>query len=132
METPEQKQEKDDQGSFGGENFPSKRPLRGTPAGLFRLLFSLVLGILIFVPLLTAVAIFGYQVYGWAKHGAWTAYTFAKFATMVGIPPAAYFTPDTWVGIAKTVHTIFRLPAALVLFIFSVSVAVIGGIFQRR
>ncbi len=130
MESP--KPDNQDPGSVGGKAPRGKRPLRKFSGGFFRILLSLLLGIVIFIPLLTAVGIFGYQVYSWAKHGNWAVITFAQFASMVGLPPASSLSPDSWVGITKTVQTIFRLPAALVLFVFSVSVAVIGGIFQRR
>jgi len=132
METPIPKPDNQQHGSVEGKNKRSKRPLRHSPAGFFGILLSLLFGIVIFIPLLTALGIFGYQVYSWAKHGSWVVFTFAQFASMVGLPPAASLSPDSWIGITKTVQTIFRLPAALVLFVFSVSVAVIGGIFQRR
>jgi hypothetical protein len=132
MEAPTPKPDNRNHVPAAGETIHSKRPLRYSPAGFFRILLSLLLGVVIFIPLLTAVGIFGYQVYSWAKHGSWFVFTFAQFASMVGLPPASSLSPVSWVGITKTVQTIFRLPAALVLFVFSVSVAVLGGIFQRR
>lgn len=132
MEQPIPKSDNEKHGPVEGETKRSKNSLRNSLARFFRLLLSLLLGFVIFIPLLTAVGIFGYQVYSWAKQGNWAVFTFAQFASMVGLPPASSLSPDAWVGITKTVQTIFRLPAALVLFVFSVSAAVIGGIFQRR
>lgn len=126
------KTDNQDRVSFDGENLPRKRPRRHSLAALLRMLLSILLGITIFLPLLTAVGIFGYQVFTWAKRGTWIAFTFAKFAPLVGLPSASSLSPDSWLGIEKAVQTIFRLPATLVLFIFSVSVAIIGGTFQRR
>lgn len=105
---------------------------RYTPTMITTILISVILGIIVLLPLLTAVGIFGFQVWFWAKHGSWTVVPFARFATWVGLPPADWFTPESWVGIAKIVQTVFRLPAALVLFVLSTFCAVFGGIFQRR
>ncbi|MHC1698493.1 MAG: hypothetical protein AB9919_10630 [Geobacteraceae bacterium] len=132
MESPTPKAGHQDPDSIQEENIPCKRPLRFTPARLFRNLLSGLLGIAIFLPLLTAVGIFGYQIYSWAKHGSWVVFTYAKFASLAGLPPASSLSPDSWLGIANAVETIYRLPAALVLIIFAVGVAVISGIFQRK
>jgi hypothetical protein len=121
-----------DQSASDRKSAPSRKPLHLTLGSVFATLVTVILGIVILLPLFTAIGIFGYQFYYWAKHGSWIVISFAKFSSWAGLPTATYFTPKAWLGIAKAVQTTSRLPAALVLFVFSVSAAIIGGFFQRR
>ncbi len=132
MESPKHLPDDQQQQTLGSENAPGRKPPRFSLTKAYAALLTVILGIAVFLPLLTATGIFGYQVYCWAKHGIWTVIPFAEFASKVGIPPASFFTPESWLGLAKAVQTIFRLPAALILFIVSVCVALVGGVFQRR
>ena len=75
-------------------------------------LSGLAEGIAVFTPLVTAVGIFGYQVFLWARQGAWIPISFDTFLMYLGLPPASYFSPKNWIGLAKAVHMIFNLPAA--------------------
>jgi hypothetical protein len=132
MDFPNPELDDQKQSSLEGKTISSSKPLHYSPARALMLFLSILLGVVVFLPLVTAAGIFGYQVYSWAKHGTWTVMTFAQFSSWSGLPPASYFSPDAWLGLKKAVQTIFRLPAALVLFSFSVVVALVGGIFQRR
>ena len=132
MESPNPELDDQKQSSLVGKTITSRKPRCYSPRKVLRMLLSILLGIAVFLPLVTAAGIFSYQVYTWAKYGTWTVMTFAKFSSWAGLPPAAYFSPEAWLGLTKAVQTIFRLPAALVLFSFSVVIALIGGIFQRR
>lgn len=132
MESPQPAREEQELHSHNREPSPRSMAPRFSPAKAYATVLTVMLGIGVFLPLLAAVGIFGYQVLCWARHGVWTVLSFTKFASWIGLPPATYFTPETWLGIAKAVQTIYRLPAALILFILSVCVALVGGVFQRR
>lgn len=95
-------------------------------------LSGLAEGIAVFTPLVTAVGIFGYQVFLWARQGAWIPISFGTFLMYLGLPPASYFSPKNWIGLAKAVHMIFNLPAALVFLFVSFALAAVLSFFHRR
>lgn len=132
MDSTNQESDGQEQVDFRKKNMTRHTCSRFTPTMITTILVSVILGIVVLLPLLTAVGIFGFQVWFWAKHGSWTVVPFARFAAWIGLPPANWFTPESWIGIAKIVQALFRLPAALVLFVFATFCAVFGGILQRR
>jgi len=95
-------------------------------------LSGLAEGIVVFAPLVTAVGIFGYQVFLWARQGAWIPISFGRFFTYLGLPSASFFSPKNWIGLAKAVQMIFHLPAALVFLMVSFVLAAVLGFFHRR
>lgn len=112
----------------------SKKP-NTTPApfsGSVPRLAGLVEGILVFTPLITAVGIFGYQAYQWARQGNWISLSFGKFLQYLGLPPVSFFTPENWVGLTKVVQTVYHLPAALIFFFFSIALAIVLSFFHSR
>jgi len=132
MEFPNPELDDQKQSSLESETLTSRKPRSYSPTTALMVFLSILLGTAVFLPLVSAAGIFSFQVYSWAKHGTWTVMTFAQFSSWAGLPPASYFSPEAWLGLTKAIQTIFRLPAALVLFCFSVVIALIGGIFQRR
>lgn len=89
-------------------------------------------GLILFTPLVMAMAIFGYQIFLWARHGKWLPVSLEKFFIYLGLPPASFFSPKNWIGLAKAVQLLFNLPAALVFLIVSFVLAAALNLFRSR
>lgn len=77
---------------------------------------------------MTAVGIFGYQVYFYLRWGGWRALPLSELLGGIGIDTTALYAPQSWQGAAKIGRWLVELPS---VFVVPVTIFVLGWLISR-